>query len=342
LKCKGKWMSQNNQGENNPNWKGGGGEPLTCIICGKSFKGYPSEIDRGKKYCSIECYNKGRPRKLNQDGLKDTLRDLYFKQKNTTTKIATILGCDAKTVTYWMDKFGMPRRTHSEIFKTNNPSKRPEVRRKISEKMKIIKGTKESREESSNRLKNMWKDPTFRENRIKQLKESSTGKNNPNYGNRYNHTEKTKKLIGESSKKLWKNPNYVKKVLSALQKKPSGCEATLINIIEKYGLPFRYVGDGQVVIEGKIPDFVGTNDSRKIIEVFGTPWHDPNHSDKIDVAYNRTEKGRKEFFSQLEYDCLIIWDKELKDEKKTVERIKAFTNRTQRTLQKPPLTPFFT
>ena len=322
-------MSKNNQGENNPNWKDGGGEPIICLICGEKFRTYPSEIKRGKKYCSMVCYNKIRPRKLDQDNLENILRDLYFKQELSTTKIAIMLGCGVNTVIYWMDKFDMPRRTHSEIFKTNNPAKRPEVRKKIAEKTRLRMNTKESREKSSNILKNMWKDPVYRENKIKQLKESNSGKNNPNYGNRYNHTEKTKKFIGESSKKLWKNPEYVKKVLSALQKKPSGCEATLIYIIEKHGLPFRYVGDGQVVIEGKIPDFVGTNDSRKIIEMFGTPWHDPNHSDKIDVAYNRTEKGRKEFFSQLGYDCLIIWDKELRDEKKTVERIKAFTNQTQ-------------
>ncbi len=138
------------------------------------------------------------------------------------------------------------------------------------------------------------------------------------------HTEETKAKMSEISKNHWKDPKYARKVVSALQAQPNNSEMVLIKIIEANHFPFRYVGDGKVVIDGKVPDFVSTDDSRKVIEFFGRPWHDPNHSDKIKVKPNRTEEAKRKFYESHGYDCLIVWDDELGDEGKIVERIKTF------------------
>lgn len=299
---------------------------LVCPVCGKKFKAWPSEVGRGRKYCSPKCYCKVQPnRKLEQEGLEEALRNLYVEQKLTTIEIGKRLRCDPKTVTYWMDKLGIPRRSQSEIMTMNNPAKRPEVKKKMSEKAKKRAKKPSFRKRMSEVAKKLWADPEFRERKVKQLRESNSGENNPNYGNRYSHTEETKQHLRETSKRLWKKPEYARKVVSSLQEKPNSYEEVVIGVLEENNLPFKYVGNGQVVIDGKVPDFVATDGSKRVIELFGRPWHDPDHSDKIEVKYDRTEVGRTHFFSERGYDCLILWDDELSDEEEITKRIRVFT-----------------
>jgi len=302
---------------------------LVCPVCGKEFKAHPSEIRRKRKYCSLGCYWKVQPnRKLEQKGLEKTLREFYIKKKLTTIEIAKKFKCDPKTVTYWMDKFSISRRTFSEIMKISNPAKRPDVRKKMSEKAKLRGQRPEERERRSEVAKRLWADPKFRKKKIKQLKESSRGKNNPNYGNRYSFTEETKEHLREIFKKKWKNPLYARKVITALQEKPNKFERKLIRLIKRNGFPFRYVGDGQVVIDGQVPDFIATDGTKKVIELFGAPWHDPNHSKKIKVKPNRTEESKHKFYESRGYELLVIWDDELKNEAKVVEKISCLKTRS--------------
>lgn len=105
-------------------------------------------------------------------------------------------------------------------------------------------------------------------------------------------------------------PENQKKRFKAINKKPNKSEQRLIKIIEKYKHPFKYVGDGSVVIYGLNPDFIECNGKKKIIEVFGEYWHISNSW--LDIDWKKTEFGRKAIFSQLGYDALIIWYEELK------------------------------
>jgi hypothetical protein len=249
--------------------------------------------------------------------LAETLRQLYIEKKLATTEIAKRLNCDPKTVTYWMDKFGIPRRTYSEARRLSNPTKRPSVRKKLS--LALIE---------------RWKRPDDRRRLIKALQgrrlpeETKRKISQSLKGNKCHkgipHSEESKMKIAEASKKLWRNPKYARKVIMALQKKPNSFEGKLIRLIKENGFPFMYVGNGQVVIDGQVPDFVSTDGSKRVIELFGTPWHDPNHSHKIKVKPSRTEKAKRKFFKSRGYDCLIIWDYELGDAAKVVEKIRTF------------------
>lgn len=54
------------------------------------------------------------------------LIDLYSTQKLSVQQTATVLGCSANQVTYWMDKYRMKRRTISEaIYQKHNPNGDP-------------------------------------------------------------------------------------------------------------------------------------------------------------------------------------------------------------------------
>ncbi len=48
----------------------------------------------------------------------------------------------------------------------------------------------------------------------------------------------------------------------------------MISVIEKFDLPYKYVGDGELEISGLFPDFVHERGEKKIIEVFGRYWHE--------------------------------------------------------------------
>ena len=97
-----------------------------------------------------------------------------------------------------------------------------------------------------------------------------------------------------------------KNMLKALIKRPTKPEKILIDIIEKYNFPFKYVGDGEVIINGFNPDFI--NESHKlIIEVFGDYWHNPEI-----CGWRQTEQCKKIVFGKVGYKMLVIWERELK------------------------------
>jgi hypothetical protein len=129
-------------------------------------------------------------------------------------------------------------------------------------------------------------------------------------------SDETKKKMSLKSKKNWQNKEFVKKVLSCRQQ--NGKELYLDFILQNY-FPdeWKYVGDGAVIIEGLCPDFINVNGKKQIIELFGDYWHN-----RKNMKYHQTEQGRKEAFAKHGYSTLIIWEHELKDENKIIEKIK--------------------
>lgn len=83
----------------------------------------------------------------------------------------------------------------------------------------------------------------------------------------WKHTKEALKKISNTSKRLWKTQDlYRKKVLG---KRPmSSLEIKVNKVIEKYSLPYKFVGNGDFSIERKVPDFININGEKKAIEVF--------------------------------------------------------------------------
>ena len=98
---------------------------------------------------------------------------------------------------------------------------------------------------------------------------------------------------------------------------PTGPERRLNAIISRYELPFRYVGDWSLVIDGHSPDFIGTEDSQAIIEVFGERFHpsEPEH--------RRSKQSTEQFYGQRGYRVLVIWARELTYPKRDAEHREA-------------------
>lgn len=145
------------------------------------------------------------------------------------------------------------------------------------------------------------------------------GKDNPHYG-KY-HSEKSKEKIREKAIKHWQNPEYVEMMIKAQQTKPNKAELKLNSILQEI-LPKEYainvLGD-KLILGGKIPDFANINGQKKIIEMFGDYWH----TIKAD-SFIKTEEGRRQYFKNLGWDTLIIWEHELKNVEQLKQRIVEF------------------
>jgi len=87
------------------------------------------------------------------------------------------------------------------------------------------------------------------------------------------------------------------------KRRPTSIEKILIELINKYNLSWRYVGDGQLWIDGKNPDFIH-KDKKIIIEVLGRYWH---NEEEI--------KNRKQHFEKYGWKMIFLWEEELTNEK---------------------------
>lgn len=130
----------------------------------------------------------------------------------------------------------------------------------------------------------------------------------------------TIKRISNTIRENWRNEEFAKKMLASFKITPNGKELYLDFLLQNY-FPdeWKFVGDGQVIIDGLCPDFINVNGKKMIIEVFGDYWHN-----RKNMKYHQTENGRKESYEKFGYSTLIIWEHEFVDENKVIEKIKEF------------------
>jgi len=92
-------------------------------------------------------------------------------------------------------------------------------------------------------------------------------------------TKKARRKKSKAAKKNWQDPKYAKKVFA--HKSPNKSELKLQTILNKlFPKEYKFVGNGQVVLGGKLPDFINVNGQKKIIEMFGTFYHSKKFTGK--------------------------------------------------------------
>lgn len=121
----------------------------------------------------------------------------------------------------------------------------------------------------------------------------------PTYIAKISHSQEMRKYLSQLAKERVKDPEYMRKILS--NRRPTDIEQRIIDIIEKYSLPYRYTGNGTFKVDGKYPDFVNTNGEKIAIDIFGDRWHSPDEIPE-----------RKAAFAEYGWRLIIIWGHEVK------------------------------
>lgn len=116
---------------------------------------------------------------------------------------------------------------------------------------------------------------------------------------------KTKqKRIQNSIKANHKFPNKKEKLLNKL-------------LLKLFPNEYKYVGSGDVILGGFNPDFINVNGQKKIIELYGDYWHNL-------PGYKERDKRRLNAYKEFGYKTLIIWEKELRNKGKLIEKLLKF------------------
>ncbi len=76
---------------------------------------------------------------------------------------------------------------------------------------------------------------------------------------------------------------------------------------------YKFVGDGQLILGDKCPDFVNIKKGKKLIEFFGDFWHKEDDS-----------LVRINHFKLFGYETLIIWERELFNIEKIKDKVLSF------------------
>ena len=115
-------------------------------------------------------------------------------------------------------------------------------------------------------------------------------------------TAKRSATMTAENRRRWADPEYKERVLRAiwasLKAQPNKAER---HLGEMLGPEWEYVGSGELIIDGKCPDFQSLVNSTQLIELFGDYWH---------AGENPQE--RIAFFRQRGYETAILWEHDLR------------------------------
>lgn len=161
-------------------------------------------------------------------------------------------------------------------------------------------------------FKEMWKQLRKDEVKYRERVEKTTGRKNGRYGklapklSEYNRRQKGRTFEERygTERAIKIKEKIIKHTLARLFQRPTSYERRVVSLIKKYQLPYRYVGDGKVIIGGKNPDFINTNHQKIFIEVYA----------KQHLGYLKPlnyEDSRGGFFDKYEYKTVFLSDDDL-------------------------------
>lgn len=108
---------------------------------------------------------------------------------------------------------------------------------------------------------------------------------------------------------------------------PNGAELALAKIIQEENLPYKFVGNGEVWIGSHCPDFININGGKKVVELLGRAFHDPNYKYKIsDIRLGAIPENIIFHYRLFGYQTLIVWEEELEVESALVQKLRKFEN----------------
>ncbi len=132
--------------------------------------------------------------------------------------------------------------------------------------------------------------------------------------------EKLSLKVSETLKSNYKDKEWKEKVLkkmfNSLDKRPTGYEKIIINIVKKHNLPYKYVGDGSFLIGYKNPDFINTNGEKIALEVY-YDYHKIKNYGSVENYKN----VRSNHFNKYGWKTIFISNNEIRNERKIISII---------------------
>jgi len=109
-------------------------------------------------------------------------------------------------------------------------------------------------------------------------------------------------------KNRMQNKQYLKNILK--RREMSGLEKKLLKIINKFHLPYKFVGNGEFILGTKCPDFINTNGQKIAVEVY---WD--RHKEKFRKnGLNGWKEERTSIFKEYGWKIIFIEGKKLNEE----------------------------
>ncbi len=269
--------------------------PLKCAYCGSDFKVYPSAVKiystrkHIRKYCTKVCEGLDRTGENNSNYKEFAPQFCIICNKQLTKKqiILKVKTCSYKCGYANRDQKGEKGSTWKDV----DPMSCPICNKSLTHSQ-IISNHKTCGSVCGYKLA------------------SKTMEKRCN-------TPKAIFKMSDRMKKLWKTEEFQKKMAKSTWIRPTKPEKYIINVLNKlFPNEYKYVGDFQFFLGGKNPDFMNINGQKKLIEMFGDYWHkDENPKHRID------------HFKRYGFDTLVIWQKELKNERVLIDTLKNFHNK---------------
>jgi len=146
-------------------------------------------------------------------------------------------------------------------------------------------------------MKRKWQDPEF-------LEMMERIYDDPTY----------KKEMSIKNKKQWQDPEYVKMIRRHIC--PNKAELKLGTYLSK---DWEFTGDWKHIVGGKLPDFTNYK-TKQLIEMYGDYHHQ-----------GQDPQERIDFFKKHGWDCLVVWERELKDPDTLRPKLKGYFVNGKRT-----------
>lgn len=281
---------------------------LKCEICGNEYKYLSSHVANRGDHPSWDEYKGMYPNA--KSGMEGENHPMYGKTREhseeTKQKISEALQGENHP-------FYGKKRSEETIRKMieNRPGMSGENNPNYGNEgfWKGITGEDHPRYDDEPWNKGMSQEEWASEEQIQNARESLLGHEPWNKGLTMKDDERVREYA-EKIRGQKRSEKQIKKWLESVQKSPNNAEKELDNIL---GEEWKFVGGFDLIIGTKCPDFVFKGEEKKLIELFGTYWHD-----KSDM------KERKEYFAEYEYETMIIWEDELDDEEEILDKVKRF------------------
>ena len=235
-----------------------------------------------------------------------------------------------KSTKFWADPVWRTRQI--QIFKKS--FRAPAHRKRLS----LYASRPESKKRSSDLFKQLWRDRSFRERKILELKQrwSIPGEKRKFKSKMESlwldplYRRKFSRIKSNDAKRLWSDPDYrerhIKLIIQGRRQCPTDPEKKLHKLLRRLcPNEFAYNGNrGCVILANHIPDFVNVNGRKQVIEVFGCYWHGCRFCGHSNITKARADRQRINDFRKLGWKSLVVWEHELKNPARLEGKIKAF------------------